>query len=149
MRYAVLTACLCLAACASTGSHSLTADRAAIDQVRQRIMQAENSGDASVFEQVTAPDVVVMPPNSQPVSGRQACVNLMRVFFQQFDLKIEYASAEIQVDGDSAFDRGSYTQTFKAKAGGDAVAGKGSYLWLYKRSPSGKWEQARVIWNLN
>jgi len=90
--------------------------------------------------------VVVIPPNAKPINGREAGVDLMRQFFSQNELHIEYQSALIQVNGDQAFDRGSYSQTVTPKAGGAAMSSKGSYWWFYARNSDGNWQQTRVIW---
>ena len=79
-------------------------------------------------KQVAAPDVVVQPPNAKTVNGREASVELMRQFFSKYQLNIEYASTQIQVDGDKAFDRGSYSQTVTPKDGGAARGEQGKIL---------------------
>ena len=146
-RLAGLTFCLVLNACITAGDFpNAEEDRAALEQIRARILEAELKGDASVFEQVAAPDVVVQPPNAKPISGRDASVDLMRQFFSQNELHIEYASVQTEVFGDLAFDRGSYSQTVTPKGGGAPVAGKGNYWWFYAREPDGNWQQTRVIW---
>jgi ketosteroid isomerase-like protein len=88
-----------------------------------------------------------MPPNTRHITGRDTAVAAMRDFFQRFDMRIEYASMEIQVHGDMAFDRGTYSQTITPKAGGAALQETGNYLWLYRREPGGNWLQSHAIWN--
>ena len=145
-KLAGFTLCFALNACVDTPEYSGAADRAAIEEIRARILEAELKGDTSVFEQVTTPDVVVMPPNVATVNGREASVEMMKQFFSQFELHIEYASAQIQVNGDQAFDRGTYSQTVTPKNGGAPVAGRGKYWWFYARNSDGSWQQKRVIW---
>ena len=144
---AMLLAGLLLQACAPGGSTGTTDDRAAIERIRRQITDAENTGDASVFGQVAAEDVVVMPPNTAPISGRAAAVTAMGDFFRRFDMRIKYASREIEVHGDFAFDRGTYSQAITPKGGGASMKETGNYLWLYRRGPDAKWEQTRAIWN--
>jgi uncharacterized protein (TIGR02246 family) len=146
-KLAVFTLCFALNGCLTAGDFpSVEEDHAALTEIRARILEAELKGDASVFEKVAAPDVVVIPPNSKPINGREAGVDLMRQFFSQNELHIEYQSSLIQVNGDQAFDRGSYSQTVTPKAGGAAMASKGSYWWFYARNSDGDWQQKRVIW---
>jgi len=146
-KFAGLTLCIALNACSTApdfASHD--DDRAALGQIRARILEAELKGDASVFEQVAAPDVVVIPPNAKTVNGREASVEMMRQFFSKNQLHIEYASTQIQVNHDQAFDRGTYSQTVTPKDGSTPIAGKGSYWWFYARTDHGNWLQTRVIW---
>jgi ketosteroid isomerase-like protein len=105
-KLAVFTLCFALGGCLTAGDFpNAEEDRAALTEIRARILEAELKGDASVFEQVAAPDVVVIPPNAKPINGRDAGVDLMRQFFSQHELHIEYTSALVQVNGDQAFDR--------------------------------------------
>jgi len=146
-KLAVLTLCFALNGCLTAGDFpNSEEDRAALADIRARILEAELKGDASVFEQVAAPDVVVQPPNARLVSGRDASVELMRQFFSKYQLNIQYASTQVQVDGNKAFDRGSYTQTVTPKDGGAAQASKGEYWWFYARADDGNWQQTHVIW---
>ena len=75
-------------------------DVRALNQLRERTLQAENAGDARFFEGVSAEDVIVMPPGMPAVSGRAATVAFMSAFLGQFDLRIQYVSEEVQVHGD-------------------------------------------------
>ena len=146
-KLAGLTLCIALNACTtSPDSFSNHNDRTALEQIRARILEAELKGDASVFEQVAAPDVVVIPPNAKAVHGRDASVEMMRQFFSKNQLHIEYANTQVQVNHDQAFDRGTYSQTVTPKDGGAPIAGKGSYWWFYARTEDGNWLQTRVIW---
>ena len=122
-------------------------DVRALNQLRERTMQAENAGDAAFFEGVSAEDMVVMPPGMPAVSGRAATVAFMSAFLGQFDLRIQYVSEEIQVHGDLGLDRGTYTQTLTPKGGGEGNREFGNYLWIYSRRSDGRWEFSRVMWN--
>jgi len=146
-KLAGLTLCVALNACvASVDTFSNHDDLTALEQIHARIVEAELKGDATVFEQVAAPDVVVSPPNAQAVHGRDASVEMMRQFFSKNQLHIEYANTLVQVNHDRAFDRGTYSQTVTPKDGGAPVAGKGSYWWFYTRGDDGNWLQTRVVW---
>ena len=146
-KLAGLTLCIALNACITSPDFpSDDDDRTALEQIRARILEAELKGDTSVFEQVAAPDVVVMPPNAKAVNGREASVEMMREFFSKNQLHIEYVNTQVQVDHNQAFDRGTYSQTVTPKDGGAPIAGKGSYWWFYARTEDGNWRQTRVIW---
>jgi uncharacterized protein (TIGR02246 family) len=146
-KLAGLTLCIALNACVTpVETFSNHDDRTALEQIRARILEAELKGDASVFEQVAAPDVVVIPPDATAIHGKDASVEMMRQFFSKNQLHIEYANAQVQVNQDQAFDRGTYSQTVTPKDGGAPITGKGSYWWFYARNEDGNWRQTRVIW---
>jgi len=153
MRYHVLATklaglalCFALGGCFPSMEYYAAEDRATLEQIRGRIQEAELKGDASIFEQVAAPDVVVQPPGTPTINGRDASVEMMKQFFSRNALHIEYTGSLIQVNGDEAFDRGSYSQTVTPKDGGAASSSKGSYWWFYARASDGNWQQKRVIW---
>jgi len=139
--------CLLLPACATKPTPDIARDRAAIDGLRQRIRDAELAGDASVFGQVAVADVVVMPPGAAPIQGRDATVKAMEGFFRNFELRIDYTAAPVQVRGDTAIDHGTFTQSIVPRNGGAPQPGAGSYLWVYRRMPDGSWQQTHAIWN--
>jgi uncharacterized protein (TIGR02246 family) len=136
-----------LAGCESGSQSPASDDRAAIDRIRAQIREAELAGDATVFERVAAEDVVVMPPGAQPIVGRAETVSAMQKFFGQFELRIDYTNTGVDLQGEVAIDRGTYTQTVTSKGGGAPQAGKGSYLWVYRRAADGTWRQTHAIWN--
>lgn len=141
-------ACLLSLGCATTVKPDAAADRAAIAALRQEIRDAELAGDASVFARVAVPEVVVMPPGAAPIHGREATVAAMAGFFRNSELRIDYDAAQVQVQGDTAVDHGTFTQTITAKNGGAPQPGAGSYLWVYRRMPDGSWQQTHAIWNV-
>ena len=128
---------------------NLESDRQAIAENLERTMHAENVGNAEFFQSACVEDVVVMPPGMPAFEGRDAAVGFMRAFLGQFDLTIDYVSEEIRVDGDLAYDRGTYSQTLVPRAGGKAMSEKGKFLWIYGRVTDGTWRMSRVIWNAN
>jgi uncharacterized protein (TIGR02246 family) len=139
---------LLLTACATTNVPDISRDQAVIGEIRQKIRAAEFAGDASVFATVATPDVVVMPPGAAPILGRDATVKAMEGFFRNFELRIDYAAAPVEVRGDTAIDHGTFTQTIVSKGGAEPAASAGSYLWVYRRMPDGHWLQTHAIWNV-
>jgi len=145
----LLVSGLALPACTVSKVYPPAADHAAIGELRRQIQEAENAGDASVFERVAAADVVVMPPKAGVLLGRDATVRIMREFFEKTAMHIEYSKSVVEVHPDSAIERGLFSQTLTPKDGGPAVSSRGSYLWVYRRTNSGGWEMSHAIWNMN
>ncbi len=118
-----------------------------IARIRDTIQAAENAGRLDLMRPFFADDLVIMAPGFPPAVGAEAAAEFMAGFFGQFEVKVSYASEEIVVMGEWAFDRGSARQTLKPKGGGPPISENVSYLWLYRRDPSGAWKHARVTWN--
>ena len=135
--------------CSSVPNATTPDQREQLDRIRRETEAAENAASADRMRVHMAEDVVMMAPNMPAVTGAANATQAMRQFFDAFDLQIQYASSEIVVAGEWAFDRGVYSQTLTPKHGGPPLRETGKYVWLYRRTPEGSWKQARVIWNSN
>jgi len=144
---AVLFSTLLTAACNSSGTRDPAADRQAIAAATAQFQAAENAGSGDEFRSFFADDLVLMGPNSPPVTGGDTVAAQMRLFHEKFAVQVEYDSQEIVVSGDWAFDRGMEHYTLTPKAGGDPIRKSGNYLYLYQRQEDGSWKQSRVIFN--
>lgn len=127
-------------------SHS---PEATIIRIREAVQEAENLGDVKRMAPFFGVDIVLMAPGFPPIEGAKAVEDFMAGFFDQFDVEVTYASDEIVVSGDWAFDRGSARQTLRPKDGSPEMTEEAKYLWLYRRDQDGTWKHARVTWNAN
>ena len=123
------------------------ADIAAIRGLHDQLTSAQNAGDASVFEQTAASDILVFPPDGALVAGRQALIKLNEDFFRVSTTLFDNKSEEIVASGDWGFDRGTYRHTQTPRTGGATVVTEGNYFWLAHRESDGMWRHARIIWN--
>jgi ketosteroid isomerase-like protein len=126
------------------------ADVEQLNRMREGIVAAERTGDLTFFVDALDEDAVVLPPDAPVRQGKAACLSFMRdvlgSLLAQFDRELVCESAEIVIDGNLAFDRGSFSQTLHEKDSGLVVRERGHYLWVYVRR-DGAWKLARVIWN--
>ena len=60
-----------------------------------------------------------------------------------------YATIEVHVSGGWAFERGSFTHTFRWRATTDRGRESGSFVRIYSRTAAGSWKVARIIWTLD
>jgi ketosteroid isomerase-like protein len=135
------------AACQQSTEEDASISRETIARLTAETEAAENAGSVEPMRVHFADDIVMMAPNMPAVAGADSVAAAMQAFFDAVTLEIEYASAEIVVSGDWAFDRGTVRQTLIPKDGGPSITEAGKYLWVYHRSPDGVWKQSRVIWN--
>ena len=75
----------------------------------------------------------------------RSCATCSGACWRSFDRELVCDSAEIVIDGDLAFDRGSFTQTLREKETGMVVRERGHYLWLYVRRRRGLEAGARHL----
>jgi steroid delta-isomerase-like uncharacterized protein len=124
-----------------------------LGEMLRRIEAAENAGNSSEMISMLADDAVIMAPNQPVQEGKPACAvfltNVIKGLFDQYDRHIVYASAEVRIIGDMAFDRGSFSFRVAPRSGGAASRETGKYLFLYSRVADGTWKIARSIVNLD
>ena len=104
-------------------------------------------GDIEQWLTVFTEDVIIMPPNSAALNGKDATREWARPSFDQFNLEADITVDEVEVSGDLAFARWSYSTRYTPKAGGDAILGIGKELWIFKRQSDGSWKCSHIIFN--
>ena len=149
----ILASALLATACAPAGPtpEQVAAEKAeavaALDSLRDEFQTTYNTNDASALAALYTEDGVLMPSNRPTVSGNQAVEASFQGVFDQFSAKLTISSEELQVGGDWAFDRGSYSISLTPKADGEAMEENGRYLVIFQRQPDGTWKVARDIDN--
>jgi uncharacterized protein (TIGR02246 family) len=123
------------------------ADLQAIALVREAHVNALNSGDANAWTAQFTDDGIQMPPNASANTGRASINSWSQGLLGQFHVQFDLAVAEIRVLGDWALERGAYSISLNAKAGGPAMKDAGKYITVYQRRPADGWRMARDIWN--
>ena|ERR1041385_8081037 len=89
-----------------------------------------------------------MPPFAPANIGKEMMINWVRGFMDVFKLEdFALSVAELQVNGDWAFERGMYTIKFTHKTSGNVIPDAGKYITIWQRLPNGTWGMARDIWN--
>ncbi len=131
----------------------MTDDTQALASILRRLEAAENAGNADYIIGMMADDMVMMVPNEPVCEGKEACAEFLRGMLawmiEALDRQIAYASAEVCVLGDHAFDRGTFAFTATPKSGGDTTHAQGKYFWLYSRDGNGSWKLSRGIVSLD
>jgi ketosteroid isomerase-like protein len=127
-RLVVFSLCLGWAGACSNSQPSvdIRKDKAAIDKTREAYASAWRSSDAAKVTGLYADDALVLHPNRPPIAGRAAIQSYFSQFFGDFDTEFELTSAEIEVAGSWAFDRGTYRWKSTPKAGGPPLRITGS-----------------------
>src|SRR5215468_10130473 len=135
--------------CANGGAPVASAgDKAAIDTTRNAYASAWQAGNAEGVARLYVDDALVLYPNQPPVAGKTAILSYFNTFFGEFvQEEFELTSAEIEIAGDWAFDRGTYRWKGTPKAGGPAVEDQGKFLVILKRQQDGSWKVARDMDN--
>jgi ketosteroid isomerase-like protein len=137
-----------LAGCSSRPAEPRTdpaADVAAIVKVNEGILGALNSGDWRKLNELTAADYVAII-GGRPIQGKAQLDASNQRFLEQWRDEEKWNPDETVVDGDLAFQRGSFTMTLSPRDGaGESRSLAGTYLHVYQRGASGAWALTRAM----
>jgi ketosteroid isomerase-like protein len=143
-------------------------DTGAVGLLRDQYIAAVNDGELDKVASFWSEDGVLMPPGQPAAVGKQAVVAWYQNMFGQVDADIDIRSAESQIVGDWAYDRGTFTMTLAPKPAGVTGAGAPAgtppgpaaadvktpaspqtynYLVMMRRDAGGSWKLARNIWS--
>jgi uncharacterized protein (TIGR02246 family) len=122
---------------------------AAVNAIWNHYTAGANTGDLDLWLSLWDDNGVRLAPDTPAVYGKEQIRAQMQVPFDQFNNKIAIKNEEVEVAGDWAFSRGTYTLSTTPKAGGDEIFIDGKYMTILKRQPDGSWKIYRDIFNSN
>lgn len=129
-----------LAACSRAPAEPASADRRAIEAAVSRYVSATNEGDAEALTELYAEDAVLLPPDHEPIHGREAIGEFWRL---GTDHGLEVRTLRVEVDGNLGYLVGRYhlppTQ--------EEPADSGKYVMCLRRQGDGSWKLTAEIWN--
>jgi ketosteroid isomerase-like protein len=129
-------------------------DVAAIKARLARYVAAFNARDAAAIVALETDDALFMAPDEPIVVGKKAIKAWRQAEMDWITKELTAASytsglEEIEVTGDWAFSRGTYTFTGTSKAGGKPTQFNGKFIHILKRQPDGSWKLTHDCWNRN
>ena len=122
-------------------------DRAAITRTSAELLVAVNASDADRCSALWAADGVLMPPHRPAVQGHQAIVQYFQSLFSQSRFKFTFTSSHIQLVGDTALERITYTASTWPAGAARPIEDVGKGLHVYGRESGGVWKLTYDIWN--
>ena len=122
------------------------ADMAAINALTDRAEEALNGGDAAASVALYTDEAVSMIPNRPAAVGKEAISQAMHAALAANSYELSLSTEEVEVLGDWAFWRGSYSVTLTPSEG-EPIEDKGKVLNILRRQPDGSWKIARHIRN--
>jgi uncharacterized protein (TIGR02246 family) len=138
-----IPAFLLLVGCLGCGGRSPANDaagRQAVESAIRRYVQASNQGDATTLASLYADDAMLLPPDHEPIQGRDA----IRAFWRQgTDSGLEVTNLAVEVNGNLGYLVGQY----HLPATDEEPADSGKYVMCLKRQADGSWKVTADIWN--
>ena len=89
----------------------------------------------------------MLPPNSEPVVGKSANDAMNGGAFERYDFSETWTPVETVIDGDLAFQRGTFTTVATPKGDGERLEVSGSFMRIYQRQANGEWRMTRDMFN--
>jgi uncharacterized protein (TIGR02246 family) len=129
-----------LAGCGGGPDAPDSASRGAVEATVDRYVAASNEGDAETLTSLYADDAVLLPPDQEPILGREAIGEFWR---QGTDTGLQVSTLRLEVDGSVAYLVGRYHLPPTDAEEADS----GQYVLCLKRQPDGVWKLTADIWN--
>ena len=126
---------------------TLEQDLAAITEFNRRYLKAINDEDIATLSSLTTDDHIMIASGRAPLVGKAANDDANSRVFKQFDIVETWTPVETVVDGDLAYQRGTFTVEATPRAGGNTTKTSGNFLRIYRRQPNGEWRMTRDMFN--
>ena len=126
---------------------TLEQDLAAITEFNRRYLKAINDEDIATLSSLTTDDHIMIASGRAPLVGKAANDEANGRVFKQFDIVETWTPVETVVDGDLAYQRGTFTVEATPRAGGSTTKTSGNFLRIYRRQPNGEWRMTRDMFN--
>ena len=108
---------------------------------------AMNAGDIEKLVSFFTDNAVNIPPNEPALIGKEAIREWFQQDFDQFTMEEDGTVVDVQVAGDLAFTRGTWTIIRTPKAGGESLESKGCWVTIYRKQTDGTWKCIGNIWS--
>jgi uncharacterized protein (TIGR02246 family) len=122
--------------------------REALIRLEQRIAGALSTGDLVTLADCYTEDAMLLPPHRPPVAGRVAIAAFYREVLARFAPVLSTEVAEVEVEGDLAYLRGTFHERLVPRGAGKPLEVVGKFLLIARRDPSdGSWRFHRDMYN--
>jgi len=138
---------LAVSACGQPQRPSYEEDLAAITEFNARYLGSINDEDIATLSSLTTEGHVILIPNREQIVGKEANDAANRGAFERFTFDETWTPVETVIDGDLAFQRGTFTTIAMPRGDGQRLTVSGSFMRIYQRQPNGEWRMTRDMFN--
>lgn len=110
---------------------------------------AINSNDVQEVAARLSDNVVFQTPGEAELVGKEAVTEWASSFFEAFEAHWDKTEQSIDVSGDLAVSRYTYSARIQPREGGAPMEESGKGTCVYRRSEDGKWLLAIDSWSTN
>jgi uncharacterized protein (TIGR02246 family) len=123
------------------------ADITALKKIEEEWAAANTSGDIDKLVSFFTDNAVNIPPNEPALIGKEAIRDWFQQYFDQFTMEEDGTVVDVQVSGDLAFTRGTFTSIQTPKTVGESLKSNGSWVTIYRKQSDGTWRCICNIWS--
>lgn len=146
----ILIIILMFAGCRGLLTRQDEADRAAINKLHRLDQKASLNQDFDTLISLWTDDAVMLPPDSDPVVGKEAIERRIREWEAASEgtrmLKYEHVFEELHLEADWAFEWGTFTAEVLVVADKDTIRQQGKLIRILQRQKDDNWKVARSMW---
>jgi ketosteroid isomerase-like protein len=119
-----------------------------IDPIRQQIDAAWLRSDADGITRHLAKHAILLPPNMDPLIGRDRINGWLKEFFRHYTMtELAMPERELNLSGKLAVERSVYQWTLTPKDGGEPVHDQANWVGIWEEQIDGSWAEVCGIWN--
>jgi uncharacterized protein (TIGR02246 family) len=119
-------------------------DKQGISSTNRQFEAGFEQGDAGAIAALYTADGQILPPNSEPMTGKEAIQGFWQGVVDMGIKAAKLETAELELHGDKAIEVGTGTLYVE----GGQVADTVKYIVIWKKE-NGEWRLHRDIWNSN
>jgi ketosteroid isomerase-like protein len=132
----------------ATPVRDAAAELANVRSFLTHVQEYFNSGKLDVFMDDFADDAMQISSNNPDTVGKGAIRAVYDAALASNDIKVNFNTQEIEVAGDLAYERGTYTLHISSKADGKVLADiENRHMHIMRRQPDGTWKTWRMMTN--
>ena len=121
-----------------------------VNAAYQEYASSLGAGDAERWIALWTEEGVQMPPGVPANVGKENIYSSLLGFMEIFSFSnMQIQTEEVQVVGDWAYARGTYTVTYIPNDGSDPIFIDGKYMSIFQKQSDGSWKLHRDIFNSN
>ena len=115
-------------------------------EAKSAYLAAINSNDLDTFLAAVTEDIVMLPPNAPPMTGKTEVGPWVQGYFDAVRTSWQKETIEFVVSDGWAFELYSYTALDTPISGGASYSESGNGINIYKQRDDGIWLVARDVW---
>jgi len=128
-------------------SDTVLTTEAAVHHAHEAYLDAINSNDVARFLTTVTDDIVFLPPNSEPIAGREAVGTWVAGYFEAIETVWTKTTVELVVADGLAYEWYVYQVIDTPRDGGEATSDAGNGVNIYRLDADGTWRVWRDIWS--